>query len=232
MIIINLLPVHLRPVKRTPLPHIVSLSVLAVTVLGLAGAFLAGQAKIGAQQDQLDQKQLEFDGLKDVVKEHNEAEKTKEEFKERFLAVKEILKDRVIWSEQLDKLASLTPDNIWYKALRLTEKPYQEMKIKTDAKGQPVMNKDTGKPETELVPGKRSVLEVSGYSKPDDQGHDYIYELISKAGSDPGFSRRFEVTAMPKIERIKIGDKLISSFTQDFNVHKVEEGEAEGEGEA
>lgn len=230
MIIINLLPVHLRPVKRTPLPHLISLSVLAATVVGLIGAFLAGQAKLGAQKEQLDQKQLEFNGLKDVVKEHNEAEKTKEEFKERFLAVKEILKDRVIWSEQLDKLASLTPDNIWYKELRLTEKPFQEMQPKKGSDGKPVM-KD-GKPEMELVPGKRSVLEVSGYSKPDDQGHDYIYELISKAGSDPGFSKRFEVTAMPKIERIKIGDKLISSFTQDFNVHKVEEGEAEGEGEA
>ena len=137
-------------------------------------------------------------------------------------------------SPTINKLAALTPENIWYKQLRVTEKPFQEMKIKKDSKGKPVINKDTLKPETELVPGKRTVLEVSGYSKPDDKGHDYIYELISQAGSDPGFSRRFEVTTMPKIERTKVGDKIISSFTQDFTVHKFEEGEsgAEGEGEA
>ena len=49
MIQIDLLPDHLRPIKRTPLPYIVSTLVWAVAVLAIVGAYLASAATIAGE---------------------------------------------------------------------------------------------------------------------------------------------------------------------------------------
>jgi len=223
MITINLLPLNLRPVKRTPLPHIASLSVLALTVLGLIAAFIAGQAGIRAQQQLLEEQKAKYknEGLDKVQEAVDAAGKKKAEFKERFLAAKEILKDRVIWSQQLDRLAENTPDNIWYKELKLTKR--------TDMEPEPTKDPKTGKIEMKSVPHEYRVLQVSGYSQADANGNDYVYALPVKVLEDPVFRKKFFRNSAPVIESVPMNGKQVSSFMLDFYIRGLEEQEGEGE---
>ena len=71
MITINLLPLHLRPVKRTPLPHILSSGVLLLVLLLIASVYFSNMRSIANVQANLVKHQQELVALQPVVDEYN-----------------------------------------------------------------------------------------------------------------------------------------------------------------
>lgn len=79
MITINLLPKHLRPVKRTPIPHILSILVLLAAIAGMVVVFGAVHAQLMIKRGELDGVQKDLAGLQAVKDEYDQlmADKTK-----------------------------------------------------------------------------------------------------------------------------------------------------------
>ena len=69
MIQTNLLPYHLRPVKRSPLPYVVSFAVLIAAVAAMAGVGVSTQAQIALARGRLAAHQSDYEGLRTFVDE-------------------------------------------------------------------------------------------------------------------------------------------------------------------
>ena len=162
MIIINLLPENLRPIKRTPLPHLLSLLVLFVALGALAFLFVSKTAEIAGKRGELQAAEAELEGLRDIVEEYNALSAKKQQLENKINVIQEILSDRIIWSEQLHKLATLAPENFWYKRIRETSKSVPVEEVVIDAKtGQPELDKD-GRQKVTRRNVRRPLLEISG----------------------------------------------------------------------
>jgi hypothetical protein len=194
MIIINLQPEHLRPIKRTPLPHIASLAVLALAVLAMLAAFTGVQSSIGTVNKELLAKEAELRTLESVVSQYNDLSRQKEELETKVGVIKDILSDRLIWSEQLQRLISLTPDNIWYSGIQVTVKRVKEQVEDIDPKtNKPIIDKRTQKPKMKNVQVNKRILEVTGYAIENDEGVADAGPLTQATTSDPDFSAMFEL---------------------------------------
>ncbi len=185
MILINLLPPELRPIKRTPLPYLVSMLMLALAVAVIGYLYVAQQTKIAAVEKQSLASERELDQLKDIVEEYNQLSEQKIGLQERIVTIKEILSDRIIWSKKLHRLAELTPKNFWYSSIKVATKTAKERRRQID----PKTKKPTGKMESITV--KRPVLELAGYAIEDETGEVKITQLAVSTEEDEEFSRMF-----------------------------------------
>lgn len=192
MIKINLLPDHLRPVQRTPLPYILSFVVLGLAIAGMASVAITQQAGLSSLRSQLEGQQKALADLQDIVKEANELNQGKLALQSKIKTIQEILRDRIVWSEQLDRLAKLTPDNVWYKDIEVIQETFPEEVVETDVKtGEPLKDPKTGKLKYKRIRVKKPVLQVSGYVINDEEGNSVVAPLMEKTENDPAFSEQF-----------------------------------------
>jgi Tfp pilus assembly protein PilN len=232
MIIINLLPYHLRPIKRTPLPYFLSVGVLILAMAAAGYLFLSTHAAMAGAAKEKRQLEAEFQTptnilndqgeritLADIVEEYNKLSVEKAKLGDRIAIIKEILTDRIIWSEQLHKLAKLTPANIWYGRIRVTLQTFKEQRIKTDPKtGQPLIDATTKQPQTEMQNVKRPVLEITGYAISDEQGERQISQLLDNTTDqqrDAEFVKRFTLMR-PNLSLAEINGFVVRKFILEY----------------
>ena len=245
MITVNLLPHHLRPIKRTPLPHIASVGLLVAAIIAMMLMYFAVRRDIADARTEKEARRAEFSRvtdikdekgepitLADVVQEYNELSEQKLELEATVDVIKTILSDRIIWSKQLHKLAALTPDNIWYSRIRVITQTFRDTRMKRDpATGKLVINPRTEEPEMETVTERKRILEISGYVVADEQGESKIYPLTERT-TDPDerydFTERFTLLR-PRVEDAEFGGYQVRSFTLEYEVKRNLEAE-EGEG--
>lgn len=192
MIKINLLPIEQRPITRTPLPHIFSLLVLLAVLFFVGQTYLKLNVELEGVNQQIAKQEAAMSRLSATVEEYEELQKQKKQLNTIVATIQSILEDRTIWSEHLHQLAVLTPENIWYKRLRLTERKFTEEQP-AFKDGKPVMDTRTGKQKMDKVPVTRAILEVSGYAVDDESGLSSTATLASNTTSDPIFSEMFQL---------------------------------------
>lgn len=217
MIIINLLPEELRPIKRTPLPHLLSVLVLVLAVGAMAVMFVSIQAQIASRRADLQTAESNLAKLKDVVEEYNALSEKKQQLENKINVIEEILSDRIIWSEKLHKISELTPDNFWYKRIRETSKTVPVQRVLTDEKtGKPVLEKD-GREKVVRENVKRPMLEISGYVINDDQGENSVAPLTYATERDAEFSELF-VLDSPQITDSEYNGYSVRSFVLEYKI--------------
>ena len=230
MIRINLLPHELRPIKRTPLPYIGGALLIVAAIAGVAVMMMSVTANIAGVNAKIANSKAEFskttkivgkDGnpltLDEVVKEHKSLFERKDLLEKRVAIITDILSDRIIWSEQLFRLTKLTPDNIWYKRIRVNWKDFKEKQYKLNKKGEPELDKKTKEPIVETKVVKKPILEISGYVIPDEQGNVQITELFGQLVKDPDFSRQF-TDPIPVLKDTAYNDFRVREFTLEFRI--------------
>jgi hypothetical protein len=186
-------------------------------VLAMGMLMVTVRARIAAANGELAQKKAELGQKSSIIAEFNRLNEQKAELEEKVLAIKDILKDRIIWSERLNQLASLTPDNVWYKRLRVISQSFKEQQPKLDPKtNQPVLDPKTQKVTYETITTQKPVLEVSGYVVADEQGERRINPLIDKT-SDPNAQFAQDFTLLqPKMEDTEFKGFAVRGFTLEY----------------
>ncbi len=215
MIRINLLPPHLRPVKRSPLPFLASVVILAVVILGMGAVWLNMQTKISRTRDRIAAAQSRLDALKATVDEYNQLQDQKTALAEKISIIQEIISDRMIWSRQLWNINRLTPDNFWYSRISEKEKPSKEMRMVFDEK--------TKKEQLKSVTVKHRVLELGGYVIKGVDGGNDIYPLTFNMEQDSEFSSVFQLS-LPKLVDTEFNGYKVRSFTLEYTIRSGEEG--------
>jgi Tfp pilus assembly protein PilN len=217
MILINLLPEELRPIKRTPLPHLLSIAILVAAIVGSGLMFFQTFSKTVSLKRDIAQTEQELDSLSAIVDEYNQLGERKLELQDKVSTIEEILLDRKIWSRHLHRLAQLTPENFWYSGIKETSQTFRENVIKRDPKtGQPVMDKK-GEPEMEIATVQKPVLEISGYIINDEEGRANLNELLQATTEDPEFNANFELFR-PSIEDTEFNGFNVRGFTAEFEI--------------
>lgn len=231
MITINLLPAELRPIKRTPLPHIASLALLLLTVAAVGHLWWSKQGEIREQEKIYAQKEAAYNALKEIEAKYEDLIKKKEQLQARVEVIREILKDRTIWSEQLHILTSLMPENVWLSGIRETTKRVTETVMQeVPASGQraatpPAAGAAPGTPggaPTEKKAVKVTVtkpfLEVQGYARPTEGGGDEVNPFIRSLQEDPRFSKKFSLDRTTLSFKDDPQGNRVRSFTLEFEI--------------
>lgn len=219
MILINLLPEELRPIKRTPVPYIISGGALIGAVAGMVLLFLSGLATQSSLKAELKKNNDELAALKPVVDEYNQLQEEKVNLRDKIETIQQILSDRKIWSEHLHQLATLTPENVWYSQIRVYQKPDKKTVQKIDPKTQkPEIDPKTNQPKTEIKNIKVPVLEVSGYVVNDATGTANVAPLSEATSKDPEFSKHFKFENVSKLEDTEFKGFSVRSFTLQYQI--------------
>lgn len=218
MIQINLLPAHLRPIQRTPLPYIVSVALSAAVVAGIVMMFIAQRAHLSGLRLELSSEKKALADLKPIVDEANTLAQKKLALQSRILTIQEILSDRIVWSEQLHRLAALTPENMWLNEISVVMETVTETVIEYDVKTQEAL-KDlkTGKVKTKKVRVKKPALQVTGYVINDEQGRREVNPIMQNTYDDKGFSANFTLTS-PFFEDTEFNGYPVRKFMLPFSI--------------
>jgi len=219
MILVNLLPQDLRPIKRTPVPYILSVGFLIGALAAMAALYLAGLGTAARIGSELASTEDALNKLAPVIQEHNELSERKIALQDKIETIQEIQGDRKIWSEHLHKLATLTPENIWFSRIRETSQTFRETVEKRDPKtGNPVINPTTKQPEIEVRNVRKPVLEVRGYVINDaETGRANIAPLSNATDADPLFSRHFKQIS-PAFTDTEFNGFRVRSFTLTYQI--------------
>jgi Tfp pilus assembly protein PilN len=218
MIVVNLLPPHLRPIQRTPLPYIGAFALMGLAIAAMISVFLSGQAAHAAARSQLAQAHKQLKDLESVVKEANALTEKKLALQTKILTIQEILADRIIWSRQLHRLASLAPENIWFDRIETTIRNFKEKRQKIDPKtGEPQINPRTKEVQTENITVKRPVLQVTGYAVTNEQGYAAISPFVEATEADPEFSQMFALFS-PDLEDTDFEGYAVRKFELAFDI--------------
>ena len=154
MIYINLLPYHMRPIKRTPLPYVICILVCIIAICGMGLNYVSTQGEIAKVVDEKLKNKAELDKLGDIVAEYQQLTDKKRLLADKIATIKEIVSDRIVWSRQLWNLSRLAPDTLWFNSIAVETKKYTEERIETDSKGKAVKKS---------VSITKPILKVSGY---------------------------------------------------------------------
>ena len=216
MILINLLPHHLRPIKRTPLPYIACAAVFVIAMLGMFSTFVKTQANVMAESRELARLNTEMQNLQKVVDEYKALENRKLQLADRIKTIDEIVKDRIIWSRQLWMLAQLTPKNFWYSEIEVTTKNYPRQEPVLDPQtGKPKVNPTTKKIETRVIQVARPILRLSGYVIDSPDGRQDVSPLTDALTQDEEFSSMFQLE-QPSFSSDEFDGFPVKRFTLEF----------------
>lgn len=216
MITINLLPRELRPVQRTPLPHILSLLVLAAALAYIGNSYIGLSVKLNSVRDQVKTAQNELASLASTVEEYQTLMDQKQFLMKKITAIQDILRDRTIWSEQLHRLVTLTPENIWFKRIRVTSRKFMEERPAVDKRtGKPEKDPKTGQQKMVRVPVDRPVLEISGYAVGDETGMSSTASLAENTTADAAFAEMFTLYTS-KITDTEFNEYPVREFTFEY----------------
>jgi len=211
MIRINLLPYHLRPVRRSPLPYIASVVFVALVLMAIATLFVSQQARLAGKRNLLAEHQQELESLKAVVDEYNQLTDQQLRLADKIATIQEIVSDRIIWSRQLFNISRLTPDNFWFSSVSEKEKQMKESRLVVDEK--------TGKTEMKTEPVKRRVLELGGYVIQGTDGSMDISPLTFNTEQDAEFSGLFQLNST-KLLDTEFESYKVRSFTLEYLINR------------
>lgn len=216
MIKINLLPHHLRPIKRSPIPYLACAGLFVAVLLYIAVSFVATQAQILSVQAELDANQAELDSLKQIVEESNQLEQLKLQLADKIETINEIVSNRIVWSRELWNLSRLKPDNFWYSEIAEASKTYSMQEPEIDPKtGKPAIDPNTKKVKMKTVNITRPILRVSGYVVGAEDGRSDVSPLTDALTSDPEFSRMFQLEP-PSFQDTEFEGFPVKKFTLEF----------------
>lgn len=210
MIVVNLLPEELRPIKRTPLPHLLSLLVAALALVAIGAVYLAAVAEIGERRAELADTQEKLQALQATVEDFKKLKDKLNQLDRKLKVIEDITKDRIIWSERLHQLVTLTPDNFWYKSIEETSQTITVEREEVDEK--------TG--ATKIVRDRvlQPYLVVSGYVGPDEEGSDDPYPLsVNTTREDSEFAQKF-ILEKPEYKFGTYADQRIQTFKFDYRI--------------
>ncbi|HUW60198.1 MAG TPA: hypothetical protein VMZ06_04255 [Candidatus Bathyarchaeia archaeon] len=211
MIDINLLPWHLRPIKRSPVPYVASLLAAGLVLLALAGMSVDKQRQIGEQRAILKDSTEKLQTLQDIVDEFERLETQKVELAEKVSIINEILADRIIWSRQLWNVSRLTPDNFWFSSIAVKEKQFTETRKE--------MNPQTKKEEIKKITVRRPILELTGYVIEGADGTSDINPLTYNMQDDQEFSGIFQLD-LPKFQDTLFESYKVRGFTLEYLINQ------------
>lgn len=209
MITINLLPEHLRPVKRTPLPYLLGIAFLVATVLGMAFVYIENQRSIATAFAELEQNKQALEELKPVVEAYNRLEEEKKELAVKIETIRDIVRDRVIWSRQLHNINRLAPQNLWFEGITVENKPFKERV--------PYVDPRTGQTKEKTVRVDRPVLKLEGYVISVDGETPTISPLTLATEQDEEFSERFQLLTTAFADTT-FESFPVRSFTLEYNI--------------
>jgi hypothetical protein len=216
MIRINLLPYHLRPVKRTPLPYVLGVAIWVLALLYMASAYISTQNDIATRETEYAENAAVLAGLQPVIEKSNELEKQKIQLRDKEIAIQEIMKDRIIWSRQLWSLSRLAPDNFWYNTIRTTLKPMREKRPVIDPQTKlPKKNAATGQDEYRDETVQRPILEVSGYVVATPEAEASVNPLMYATENDQEFSSLFQLFP-PRFKDTTFNEYPVRNFTVEY----------------
>ena len=207
MIDINLLPFELRPIKHTPLPYLLSIAVLIAVGAATGLTWQQTRGEIGDREAILNTHRGELEDLKSIVDEFNELSEQKVMLAERMEIIQEIVNDRIIWSQELWKICTLTPRNVWYSGIEEKEKRVREQRM--------VYNEKTKKEEPKTVTVTQRILDISGYIVQSEETGNELFPLLFAMADDMEFSRRFQLT-QPWSDPTEFDGYPVRKFTLEF----------------
>lgn len=185
MININLLPYHLRPIKRTPLPY---LAVLIVWIVALAAMFInymGTEGKISEEQLALAYNETELTKLGDVIEQFQKLQADKALLADKINTINEIVSDRIVWSRQLWNLSRLAPNNLWFTNIVVGTDKFIEERT--------TINPKTKKPETKPITIEKPVLNVEGYVVESEEMSKGVYPFMDATEEDEEFRDMFQL---------------------------------------
>lgn len=219
MILVNLLPHELRPVKRTPIPYIVVAGLIIAIVFFLGSTWLGLFTELNRVKGEISAKEAELTSLQHIVDEYNALSDSKIALQDKVQVIEEILQGRKIWSEHLQRLTALTPDNYWYDTIKETTKTIPTQVIKKDEKtGKPLLDAN-GREIYETKRVKTRMLEISGYTIRNEEGNFNVFELSELTSSDEGFNSHF-VLESPTIEDTEFDGFEVRRFTLEYIIQQ------------
>jgi cell division protein FtsB len=211
MININILPEHLRPIKRSPLPYVVSILFAAVCLLIAGVIFLTTQTRILARNIQKDALENKYKEYELIVKESNDLDEQKKKLRNKIDTIEEIVRDRMIWSRQLWNLVRLAPDNLWYSGFIEDSKEFKSTRIEKDP------NSKTGGTRQVNVTYRRPILRVSGYVVTTPELTADVNPFATATETDPEFSKMFSLETTALKETL-FEDRPVKNFTLEFQI--------------
>lgn len=220
MIAINLLPEHLRPVKRTPLPYIFGFLFLAAALVGMAFVYLQNQSEIGHAYAELETNKKALEDLKPVVEAYNALEEEKRQLALKLETIHDIVRDRVIWSRQLHNINRLAPNNLWFEGISVENKPFKERV--------PYVDPRTGQTKEKTVRVDRPVLKLKGYVISVNGETPTISPLTLATEEDEEFSERFQLLTTAFADTT-FESFPVRSFTLEYNIEFPQTSAADSE---
>lgn len=219
MIRINLLPKEMRPVKRTPLPHLASVLALVLALLAMGYFFFDMRAKIVAEQDRLANIESELKKLEAIREDYQRLKGEEKKLRAKVDVIEEILKDRIVWSEQLDRLVTLTPENVWYDRIWVSlEVDQREVVVLDEKTREPVIDPKTNRPKVETIKTNEHRLHISGYVKADESMRIDVNPLLNNTRADAQFAAVFP-QKNPRFEDTEFNGVDVRRFTMDFGIN-------------
>lgn len=210
MIDVNLLPHHLRPIKRTPLPYILSALAFLLVLAGVAWVYLQGQRQIAHTEARLNSLNGELNLLRPIIEESEKLQTQKRMVADKMATITEIVADRIIWSEQLYNLARLAPQNLWYDGFKVETRQFRTTRQVPDPK-----NKGQFKTEPVMVP--RQILVVSGYVVQTPTGGDLVGSFALATQQDEAFSSLFTIVKQ-SITDTEFEKQPVRKFALEFRI--------------
>lgn len=223
MININLLPHHMRPIKRSPIPYMASFLVLLIALVYVANTFLATRAKLNDTRESVAKATEALAGMQHIVDEANQLERDKQGLAARVNTIAEIMSDRIIWSRQLHNLSRLIPENFWYKSIKVETKKETETREVKDAEGK-VTKKD--------FPVTRRYLTVVGHVAEDSTGEINVNPLTWATTEDPEFASMFSLQPSPFKNNDRFENHTVGTFEFRYLIQPGGSDASEKEGAA
>lgn len=217
MIRVNLLPYDMRPIKRTPVPYILVIALFLVAIIYGMLIFFSLFGEIAKRQANINSQKSELERLAATVEEYEELTKQKEKLSNKIATIQEIIADRVIWSKQLEQLAKLTPENIWYNNIKLVWKMDKIWVEKRDKKTNELILNKEGQPVKVQESVRRAFLEIAGFVAADtESGERDINPLTQALQQDEEFSARYDLrnTILEDVELPGYGK--VRKFTLEY----------------
>ena len=207
MIRVNLLPHHLRPVRRSSIPYLLSGGLFLIALVAMAFMWVKKEREINERERAIAGYQEELDALEPIRRESDELEQLKLALADKIGTIAEITSDRIIWSRQLWSLARLAPPNFWYDGISVETKQYRER--------QPTYNAQTKKTEMKTVTVTKPILKVEGYVTEAEDGTMDVNPLLIATTMDEEFSELFQLEP-PSLKDDEFDGYEVKSFTLEY----------------
>lgn len=220
MINVNLLPYHLRPVKRTPILYLLGAAAMMLVLLGIAFKWAMNIQEVRSINADLESNRQALAALEPIVQEYNDLVQQKVDLGEQLETIRAIASDRIIWSRQLWNLNKLALDNMWYDEIKVQIKNVKEQEWVYDEKEK--------KRKLETVTNKKNFLIVEGYVVPGDNGEAQISPMMIQS-QDPNeeFANLFQIQ-QHSLKDTEYEDTPVRNFTLEYLIGDFEES-SEGE---